>query len=128
MCAFPLSINLQFLGFTNTQQKATTACLLYLNKSGRWIILKRITNSNPGIDSNDGVAKSLFGQYVIKNSLGYADGQVLFIICYFQTQNFSTHNLNELLRTKETKETLTDERIAELGIVPIRVIYNRKPL
>lgn len=124
--AFPITINLQFLGFENNE-KATRACLLYLNKQGRWQIIKDIKNPRWKIETNDGYAKSLFGSQVIKNSAGYSDGEIMFIITYFETENSSTHDLNTLLNTQETTATLTESRLQNLGAIAIGVISNRKP-
>lgn len=126
---FPLTINMQFSGFDyDDNQKTNRACLLYLDKNGYWRIIKQIKNVNWDIQTNTGDKRAIFGQYVINDSLGYKNGQIMFIICYFESNSHSTHNLTELLATKETASTLTQQRLQDLGALAIRVATNRKPL
>ena len=126
---FPLTINVQFSGFDyNDSQKTNRACLLYLDKNGYWRIIKQIKNVNWDIQTNTGNKRAIFGQYVINDSLGYKNGEIMFVICYFESNTHSTHNLNELLSTKQTTSTLTPQRLQDLGAIAIRVVTNRKPL
>ena len=126
---FPLTINIQFSGFDyNDGQKTNKACLLYLDKNGYWRIIKQIKDVNWDIQTNTGNKRAIFGQYVINDSLGYKNGEIMFVICYFESDTHSTHNLNELLSTKQTTSTLTSQRLQDLGAIAIRVVTNRKPL
>ena len=126
---FPLTINIQFSGFDyNDGQKTNRACLLYLDKNGYWRIIKQIKDVNWDIQTNTGNKRAMFGQYVINDSLGYKNGEIMFVICYFESNTHSTHNLNELLSTKQTTSTLIPQRLQNLGAIAIRVVTNRKPL
>lgn len=127
MASFPLTINLQFLGFENNA-KTNRACLLYLDKSGKWQMLKQIKNVKWNIETNTGNMRALFGQHVIKNQMNFKDNEILFILCYFESSDSTTHNLTQLLSTRESTSTLTQDRINQLGIIAIRVISNRKPI
>lgn len=130
MTSFPLTVNLQFMGFenSNSENKTNRACLLYLDKNGKWQILKQIKNVKWDIETNTGNARALFGQHVIQNSMNFKNGEILFVLCYFESNNNSTHNLTQLLTTKQTINTFTEERINQLGVIAIRVISNTKPL
>lgn len=127
--AFPFTVELQvqLYGDNGEPEKITRASLLCLNKYGDWQIVKDIKDVSWDISSNDGSAKAIFGQDSIKNTMGYQDGEVMFIMTYFESANQTTHDLDGILSTRQTKESLTSERLNNLGAIAIGVSTNRKP-
>lgn len=127
--AFPFTVDLQVQLYDNNQEpeKITRASLLCLNKQGDWQIVRDIKDVSWDISSNDGTAKAIFGQDSIKNTMGYKDGEVMFVMTYFESANQKTHNLEEILSTRQTTESLTTERLNKLGVIAIGVSTNIKP-
>lgn len=118
--AIPLTINTQFSGF-GQNEKIKRACLLYLNKNGKWIIIVNINNPKQNIVSNNGEKKSPFGINSIKQTYGYKPGQILYILTYYQSENFATHNLKNLL----TKKVSDPSKVQ--GVIAIGIIENERP-
>lgn len=116
----PLTIQSQFSGF-GQGQKITRACLLYLNKNGKWIIIQDLKNPKHALVSNDGNTKIPFGHNCIKQTYGYKPGEILYILIYFESQNFSTHNLKTLLIQKTTNPSKVQ------GAIAIGIIENVRP-
>lgn len=123
--SFPLTINCNINNFQSDNSKIKRLVLLYWNKNHKWTILKDLRKNTDHIDYNSSQKKALFGKYVFNSSMGYKENQILFICCYFETQNGSkTHdNLNQLL-TKTNLNTLPHN---VNGVIKIGVLGNKKP-
>lgn len=123
--SFPLTINCNVNSFQSDNSKIKRLVLLYWNKNHKWSILKDIKNTE-FVNYNDVQKKALFGKYVFGNSMGFKNRQMLFICCYFETQNGNkTHdNLTEML-TKTTVNTLPHN---VNGVIKIGVSDNKKPI
>lgn len=118
--SMPLTLNTQFSGF-GQNEKIKRACLLYLNKNGRWIIIVNINNPKQNIVSNNGQTKTPFGTNCLKQSYGYKPGQILYILTYYQSDNFSTHDLKSLLIKK------VDDPSKIQGAIAIGIVENVRP-
>lgn len=119
----PFTYQLEFHGFEGHENEPVTRlCFLYLDKSGKWKILKDIRNPQFTVTSNDGVSKAMFGKYSVQSTFGYKTTEILFLLAYFETANRSSHNLNTLLNTTYQDPTTVD------GAVRLSVITNKNPL
>ena len=118
--ATPLTLNTQFSGFGQSE-RIKRACLLYLNKNGRWIIIVNINNPKQNIVSNSGETKTPFGINCIKQPYGYKPGQILYILTYYESQNFATHDLKNLLIKK------VDNPSKVQGAIAVGIIQNVRP-
>ena len=119
----PFTYEVEFSGFENHESdKITRMCLLYLNKDGKFKILKDIKNPSFNVASNTGEKRALFGKYSVYSTFGYKSGEILAILAYFETATKSTHNLNTMLNTKYTN--LNDIP----GLLKLGVYSNKNPL
>lgn len=117
--SMPLAINTQFSGF-GQGEKITRACLLYLNKNGRWVVIVNLKNPK-NIVSNSGQNKTPFGKNCIQYSYGYQPGEILYVLTYYESQNFATHDLKKLL----TQKTINPSTIN--GAIAIGIVQNVRP-
>ena len=119
----PFTYEVEFSGFENHESdKITRMCLLYLNKDGKFKILKDIKNPSFNVASNTGEKRALFGKYSVYSTFGYKRAEILAILAYFETATKSTHNLNTLLNTKYTNLN-NIPGLLKLGVYP-----NKNPL
>lgn len=119
----PFTYQMEFHGFEGYEsEKVTRCCFLYLDKTGRWKILRDIKNPKYEVTSNTGDMKAMFGKYSIQSTFGYKSCQILFVLAYFETANRSTHNLETLLNT-----TYTDPSSIP-GVIRFGIIENTNPM
>lgn len=95
--SFPMTFITEFTGFAD-KSRVTRACLLYLNKQGKWIIISDIKNPSWKVDSNTGAGRSLFGKASIPSSYGYRPGEILVVRTYYKSATQQTFNLETELQ------------------------------
>lgn len=115
---FPMTLNIS-LQLDNARVK--NLYLLYLNKNGKFVILKRFLNVQFTVVNEN--HRAIFGINTITNSCGYNKGQVLFIFIYFEAidsnnQQISNYEggLSSLLNVTVTDPTEFD------NLIPIGVL------
>ncbi len=121
--SFPLTLNVAFSGFlesngTPCTGKITRLCLLYYSTAGRWTILRDIRNPQYEVVGSADRKRALFGKYTIPSAMGYAPGDVMPVLLYFEGHNHSSFHLPGLLRS--TEKVPFDNMV--LGFRPIKNI------
>ncbi len=106
--AFPFTLNLAFSGFLDEQGRQVDEAigrmtLFYYSKSGGWMILRDIVSPQYEVVSDAEKTRALFGRQTIPSPLGYADGDYIPVVFYFETAsgNYASFDLDEMMSRRE---------------------------
>lgn len=129
--AFPLTLRVSFSGFVDAQgeqvtEPVTRMCLLYYATSGQWTVLKEVVSPEYEVVSTADQPRALFGRYSIPSPLGYADGEFIPVLLYFETENYASFDLDELLALKNYPGA--PNFVAGANVLAVVVMDNSKPL
>ena len=106
--AFPFTLNIAFSGFLDEQgrqvdEEIGRLTLYYYSKSGEWMVLRDIVNPEYEIVSDAEKTRALFGRHTIPSPMGYAAGEYIPIVFYFETVSgsYSSFDLDEMMSRRK---------------------------